>query len=480
VTRPSLLTLATAVVLLTPAAAPARAEEGLERAWRSADAVADAVVLVEYVLAREGRGFGSGGQRAELSAAGVVATAGGLVLLSDNVFPEEEGASRAAARPTSFVVRLADGSRVPAELAGRDEELGLAFLQLQAEGPFRHARFEKAPELGRGAPLLVASLLPERYGHQASFHRCAVSAVLREPRLLYDLDWFVQDASIGSPVLDGEGRVIGLVVIDRFENGGPSSAGPALPLDLISTVTRGKATGYPVVLPAAAFLGLLEKPPAWAPEAPRKRSWLGITLQEVDPKLADYLGIEGPTGILVTSVWEGSPADRAGLRQEDVIVRFAGRPVVVPDDEAIVAFIDRVQTFSVGDEIELELWRDGKRRTLRVTLGEAPVSAVQADEYRSEALGLVAQDLTMDIIQSRGWPTETRGALVSDLEMAGAAMVGGLEAGDLILAVDGGAVSGVDDLRQALEAALQAGRAEIVFFVLRDPDTLFVVVQPQR
>ena len=90
----------------------------------------------------------------------------------------------------------------------------------------------------------------------------------------------------------------------------------------------------------------------------------------------------------------------------------------------------------------------------------------------------LAQDLTMDIIQGRGWPTDTRGALVSDLEMAGAAMVGGLQRGDLILAVDGRGIAGASELGAALTAALEAERPEIVFFVLRDPDTLFVVVKP--
>jgi serine protease Do len=474
---PFRLTLPLLAALLLPA--PGAAQDPLSAAWRGADDAADAIVLIEYDLAREGRGFGSGSQRVEMSAVGVVAKPNGLVVLSDNIFPEDVNDSRTAAAPADFVVRFSDGTRVPAELAGRSEDLGLCYLRVTGEGPHPALEFVHGSELSRGAPLLVAALLPERYGFAPAFSRMSVAAVLHEPQLAYDLDGFVQDAGIGSPVLDSDGRAVGIVTVDRFENGGPSSTGPALPLSLISAVTRGKAAGYPLVIPAGAFLHQLDEPPSWKPEAPRKRAWLGVTLQEVDRKLADYLDIQGPSGILITSVWEDSPAERAGLRREDIITRLNGRPVVATDDEAIIAFIGRIQAEGVGAELALEILRGDRRRDLKVVLGEAPVSAVQAAEVRSSELGLVAQDLTMDIIQGRGWPTETRGALVSDLEMAGAAMVGGLQRGDLILAVDGQGVSGANDLSTALDAALAASRPEIVFFVLRDPDTLFIVLKPE-
>ena len=475
-TRSPFLAATLVAALLVPAASPA--EELGSAAWRAADDLAGALVLVEYVLEREGRAFAQGGQRLELAAAGVIATEDGLVIVSDGVFPDDENDTRSAARPASFVVRLADGRLVPATLAGRDDDLGIALLQLAADGPWPHARFESGPALRRGSALLVPLLLPERYGYRPSFRRAAVGAVLPGSPRRYDLDAFVQDASLGLPALDADGRVAGLVTIDRFENGGPS-AGPDLPLTLISTVTRGKAAGYPVLVAADELLAAIENPPVWQPEAPGKRAWIGVTLQEVDRKLAEYLGIQGPSGILVTSVWEGSPADEAGLRPEDVIVRFAGKDVEAPDDEAILSFIDRVQGEGVGTEVELEVLRGDKRRKMKLRLGEAPVSAVQAEEFRSERLGLVAQDLTMDIIQGRGWPRDTRGAIVSDLEMAGAAMVGGLQPGDLILAVDGRAIGGVTDLAAALDGAQERRQSEIVFFVLRDPDTLFVVVKPQ-
>src|SRR5688500_18371221 len=94
-------------------AGPAAGQD-LRPAYRAADKAADAVVLVEYVLEKEGRGFGGVGQRAELAAVGTIATAGGLVVLPASIFPEDEDEQREPARPRNFVVRLRGGREVKA------------------------------------------------------------------------------------------------------------------------------------------------------------------------------------------------------------------------------------------------------------------------------------------------------------------------------------------------------------------------------
>jgi serine protease Do len=208
-----------------------------------------------------------------------------------------------------------------------------------------------------------------------------------------------------------------------------------------------------------------------------QRAWLGVTLQPVDRNLAEYLGLSGPSGVMVTSVWAGSPAAEAGLATEDVVVRFDGQPVTVPTEDALAPFIETVQRAGVGSAVQLVVVRQGRRKEISVTLAAAPTTAVRAEEYRNEEFGLVAQDLTLDVIMGRGWPPEVVGALISEVETAGWAQVSGLQAGDLVLAVGESPVRGVGDLRAALEAAAAAEIAEVVFFVQRDPDTLFVPVR---
>lgn len=468
---------ATALLAALAGALPAAAHDDLRPAWRATGDVGDAIVLVEYVLAKPGVGFGDPGQRSDMAAVGTIVTPEGLVVISSNVFPEDEQEARAPARPRDFLVRLADGSRVPASFLGRDRDRALALLQLQAPSPrdFPHVTLDPDARLEAGDPVLIGGLLPERYDHAASFSSGTVARELPGEREIFDVDIFVEDSMIGAPVLDRRGRVAGLLATDPFgqATGGTLSS----PLKLIGAVTRFKEPGFPVIVPAASIDAFIASPPLAEGDAPKERSWLGVTLQPVDRPLARYLGIRGPGGVMVTSVWRDSPAERAGFETEDVIVAFDGAPVEVEGDEDLAPFIEGVQRAGVGREVPVVVWRDGERAELQVVLGEAPKSAVRADEYRSETFGLAAQDLTLDVIMGRGWPPETTGTIVTEVETAGWAQVGGLQPGDLILRVDETAIEGIEDLRDALERAEREEQGEVVFFVQRDPDTLFVPVK---
>lgn len=449
----------------------------MSAAYAAAAAASEAVVVVEYVLEKEGRGFGGVGQRAEMACVGTIATPDGLVVISSNVFPEDETESRTPARPHSFEAILRGGERVKADFVGREKDSALAFLRLAGGRTYPHVAFETGGDLEPGSRLLLLSLLPEKYDHRAAVVVSRVAAVIDTPRRLYDVEFFVQDSMVGTPVLDERGRVVGILASDPL--GDDTGRALSAPLKLIGAVTRNKEPGFPVLVPAGAIAPLVANPPRVQPLSPSEHSWLGVTLQPVPRALAKYLRISPPTGVMVTSVWSGSPAEAAGLVAEDVIVSFDGKPVEATDDEALPLFIDAVRTTPVGKTVELRVVRGGKAQPVRLQLAAAPKTAIRADEYRSERFGLVAQDVTRDVIMSRGWPEETSGALVSDVETAGWAQVGGVQEGDLILAVNGQPVSGVEDLEAAFGRAEEEQPAEVVFFVLRDPDTLFVPVKTE-
>jgi serine protease Do len=468
-----------AAILLLAALPPAAAQsQDLAVAHRAADRAADAVVLVEYVLEKAGRGFGGVGQRAEAAAVGTIATADGLVLVPSSIFPEEEDEQREPARPSDFHVRLRDGRRLPAQLLGRDRTRAVAFLRLEAPGPGRQ-RFPFVDFVdarpAAGDPVVLVELLPEKYDFAPSMRHAAIGAIVAKPRPLYDLDAFLQESGIGTPVIDARGRAIGLVSTDPL---GESGGALAAPLRLIGSLSRQKAPGFPMVVPSSELRPLITSPPeAETATKTKERAWLGVTLQAVSRPLAEYLRVPWPTGPMITSVWPESPAQKAGLRNEDIIVEFAGEPARTPSDDALPAFIDHVQDSGPGKTVAIGLLREAKRMDADVTLGVAPTTSVAAQEYRSETFGLLAQNLTLDIAMSRGWPEDLAGALVSEVETAGWAQVGGLERGDLIQAVGGEPVANVEDLEAALRKAEAGKPAEVVFFVLRDPDTLFIPVK---
>jgi serine protease Do len=466
-----------AASLVVSLAAPVAHAQDLAPAYRAADRAADAVVLVEYVLEKAGRGFGGVGQRAEAAAVGTIVSDDGLVVLPSSIFPEDEEEQREPATPRDFHARLRDGRRFEATLLGRDRTRGVAFLRLRADKPtaFPHVQLVRAtPAVGDS--VVFVELLPEKYDFAPTLRAARIGAVLAHPRALYDVDAFLQESSVGTPVLDARGRVIGIVSSDPL---GESGGALAAPLRLIGSLSRQKAPGYPMVVPSGELLELVANPPATdgAAKSPAQRAWLGVTLQAVPRALAEEIGATYPSGPMITSVWPDSPAERAGLQVEDVVTTFKGERVSVPGEDSLSAFIDRVQETGPGKTVELDILRKGEHRTVQVTLGVAPTTSVAAQEYRSESFGLLAQNLTLDIAMGRGWPEDTRGALVSEVETAGWAQVAGLQRGDLVQAVGGEPVTDVDTLRALLEKAEANKPKEVVFFVLRDPDTLFIPVK---
>lgn len=475
-TRPvrPLAALALAALLALPAAA-APAEADLSAAYAAAQRGGGAVVLVKYVLEKAGRGFSAVGQRANMAAVGTIVDERGLVVLSSSIFPEDPEEEREPAQPRDFVVRLSGGRTLKAGLLGRDRRAGLAFLQLSGEEGerFPFVRFEPAT-LMPGDPVVLVEILPEKYSFAPTFRRAAVAGVVAEPRLLYDLDARLEDAGVGTPAFDARGRAVGLVITDPI---GESAGTLSAPLRLIGVLSRQKEPGFPMLLPTEGLLPLVANPPRDADEVKPDRSWLGVTLQPVSRALAEILHIPPPTGAMVTSVWPGAPAEAAGLRVEDVIVRFDGKPVEAQAEETLPRFIESVQRTGAGRSIPVEIIRDGRLQVVSITLGVAPTSSVRTAEYRNKAFGVAAQDVTLDVILGRDWPEDMTGALVTDVETAGWAQVGGLARGDLVKAVGGEPVATAEDLRMLLEAAEQARVKEIVFFVLRDPDTLFIPVK---
>lgn len=464
-----------ALALCIAAAATDGRAQDLRPAYRAAEKAADAVVLVEYVLEKEGRGFGGVGQRAELAAVGTIATPAGLVVLAAAIFPEDEDEQREPARPRNFVVRLRSGREVKAELLGRDRQAGLAFLQLpKAEaGGWPHVDFVNAPPQAGDAVVLV-ELLPERYAFAPTFRRASIGGLIERPRELYDVDAYLQDSSVGTPVIDVAGRAIGIIATDRI---GESAGNLQAPFRLLGVLSRQKEPGFPMIVPSHVVQELVKSPPRDAQLSPREKSWLGVTLQPIPRSLAEHLGIPSPTGVMITSLRPGSPAEAAGLKVRDVIRELGGRPVEGSNEDALPRFIERVQALGAGKEVPISAWRDGKTFDVTVTLGAAPPTAVIAEEYRNEPLGMVAQDLTMDILMARDLPEDLGGAVISELETAGQAQVGGLQRGDIIQGVNRRAIANVKDLEAALDEAREQKVAEIVFFVLRDPDTLFIPVK---
>ena len=217
------------------------------------------------------------------------------------------------------------------------------------------------------------------------------------------------------------------------------------------------------------------RPPQEPPQEAR-RGWLPVSTQVLSPRLAIALGYKGRKGARVTQILPDG--DASGLRVGDVVTKVDDALVEASEPQDADVFDALLRAYKPGTKAVLAVLRDGKPLEVTVTLREAPRLENELRVYEDVALEFRARDISYLDRVKRRWPKETAGALVSQVDAGGWASVGGLRTDDLVLAVDGKTVSDVKELEQVLRPMKEKKPGQVVFFVRRGVQTLFVEVQP--
>jgi serine protease Do len=277
-------------------------------------------------------------------------------------------------------------------------------------------------------------------------------------------DRYIQsDASInmgnsGGPMFDLNGNVIGVNTAIFSPSGGNVGIGFAIPAEQARPVVDALMRGGRV-----------------------RRGYLGVQIQQLTPDIAESLGIERNRGELIASVEPGQAADRAGIRQGDVVISVGGEPVT-PD--ATLSYL--VSNSPIGSRVPVELIRNGRRQTVTVQVGERPPEeqlaaqlggnneefGTETDEQgqreaASASLGLAVQPLTPAIARQVGVPTTTRGLVIAGVDQSSDAATKGLRRGDVIISMNGRAVSTAEEMRAAVNEATRGGRSSVLALVQR-------------
>jgi S1-C subfamily serine protease len=328
------------------------------------DAVAPGVVTVRStfrdggpsLLDPDGGGQGQG--------SGFVISDDGEVITNAHVVTDGEAGGGNRIRPAREVfVQFADRNQVPAEVIGFDPFADVALLRVQADG------LDLEPiDLGSAEDVEVGdavAAIGSPFGQEQSLSVGVVSATDRSVQSLtrFTIDGAIQtDASInpgnsGGPLLDADGRVIGISQQIRTGSGGSEGVGFAVPIDLAErSVEQLRDDGEP------------------------SYAFLGVTTQSLYPQLAERLGIDADIGALIIEVTPDSPADEAGLRGGEDEIRFqgieteiGGDVIVAINGEQLVGESDlprKVSLLEPGETVTLEIIRDGDREEVEVTLAE--------------------------------------------------------------------------------------------------------------
>jgi serine protease Do len=210
-----------------------------------------------------------------------------------------------------------------------------------------------------------------------------------------------------------------------------------------------------------------------------RRGQLGITMQPVTAEIAASLGLKEVRGVIINAVTPGSPAERAGLKQGDVIVGFNGAPIA--DSNSLR---NSVAGAAPGTEVTLTIIRDGKEQQVRVTLGELIPQSGQAQPHGSETpgtgeskFGLSVSPLTPELASRLGVSAQTRGVVVNQIDPQGPAANAGLQQGDVIVQVNRQPVTSGAELQTALE---RTSDRPALLLVNRRGNNLFLTFRPRQ
>jgi serine protease Do len=188
------------------------------------------------------------------------------------------------------------------------------------------------------------------------------------------------------------------------------------------------------------------------------RGWLGIQIQPVSEDMARTFKMKEAKGALISQVTSGSPAEKAGLKVEDVVIAADGREIV--DNGDLSRYVAGQPP---GKTVKLDLLRDGQPQAVSVTLGTFPDDPAEsrAEEEESNKLGMTLRDLTPEMAERLDLPRGSRGVVVMDAEAGEAAEQAGLQRGDIIVSVNGAPVEGVASFNKLIDAARADGVARL-------------------
>jgi serine protease Do len=375
---------------------------------------------------------------------GVVVSTDGYIITNNHVVSGAE----------KIKVTLYDNSVFNGRVIGADPKTDIAVIKISTEGlpiiPWGDSDGLQVGEfvLAIGSP----------YGLSHTVTMGIISAVGRADVGVADYEDFIQtDAAInpgnsGGPLVDARGDLIGINTAIFSRSGGYQGIGFAVPSNMARLIIEQLIKEGKVV-----------------------RGWLGVTIQELTPEISRKFGHSSLDGALVGEALNGSPAQRAGLRRGDIILRFDGKEVSGP-----AALKNMVAQHKPGKKVPVKILRDGKNLTITVTVGELPAEFEMAapepapEIQRSAFYGLNVITLTEDIARQLSLDRDEPGVVVIGVQAGSPAEEAGLKRGDVIQEVEHKRVTGIEDFEAM---ASRIGQKEtVLLFVNRGGRKFYITV----
>jgi len=390
-------------------------------------------------------------RKAQSLGSGFIIDETGYVITNNHVIDNAE----------KIMIILYDDTSFEATVVGKDPKTDVALLKIDPKKTKLTAvKFGDSNNLRVGDWVMA---IGNPFGFGGTVTAGIVSARGRNLSGSYD-DYIQTDASInrgnsGGPLFDMKGNVVGINTAIFSQSGGSVGIGFAVSSNLAKQVTdQLKQYGR------------------------TKRGWLGVLIQEITQEIADSLGMKSAKGALVSSATEGGPAEKAGVKTGDVILKFNDIEI-----ESMKELPKVVAGTPVGKSVPLVILRNGKELTLNVVLGELELAEKEnligqannsgSDSKEYEKLGFVAEELNSSNKSKFNIKDVDKGIVITSVKEESPAQAAGIVAGMVIVRVGQVEVNSLSVIDQALQSAIKQKRKALLFLVKVENGTRFVAIE---
>ena len=402
------------------------------------------------------------GPEVQASGSGFFISASGYILTNNHVVENAD----------TIKVTLNDKRELTAKVVGRDEGTDLAVLKVEG-GSFPFVNFEDSAKPRVGDWVLAIGNPLGLGGTATAGIVSTIGRNLRDNSSTF-VDYIQIDAPInrgnsGGPTFDVYGRVIGVNTAIYSPNGGSIGIGFDIPADVASSIARQLIAGGKVT-----------------------RGYLGVTIQNVSPDIADSLGLKPDHGALISDVVSGGPGDKGGLRPGDIVLEVNGHVVTSNSD-----LTRQVALAHAGDALQLVVLRDGKRISATVRSGTRPAESQLAlnndqpqdeDETspakphiaRTPVLGMSLGPITDAARRRYNLGASVHGVVVEGVVEDSEAGQTGLHAGDVIARAGDRAAATAADVEAAVAEAKKAGRKGVFLLVTHEGRNIGITVKFEK
>jgi len=358
-------------------------------------------------------------RRTEGIGSGVIVSKDGYILTNNHVVEGSE----------DLTVTISDKREFSAKIVGTDPPTDLAVIKLEGASDLPVAYLGDSDKLRVGEWVLA---IGSPYGLEETVTMGIVSARGRSGREINTYENFIQtDAAInpgnsGGALVNMDGAVIGINSVIYSQTGGNAGIGFAIPINM-----------------AKDIMGTLIS------QGRVSRGWLGVSIKDVDPETASSLNVKPNKGAIIAEVLSGSPADKAGIKTYDIIIKVNGNEINSANE-----LRNKVAMIKPGTKATFTILRDGKEINFEIVLAERKFEEEQAAGGTSEATktktGLSLENLTPQIKRQYQIDENQKGVLVVDVDPKSAAARTGLHEGDIILDADRKPVNSVAEFNSII------------------------------